>query len=76
MRRTNNTAADLTNGTKTFTTGTPTTCTATWLTPTWSIYYVTTDSNDIIQLFGDVNVVPDAGSLKVSNASIFVEKKK
>ncbi len=75
LRRTNNTAADLTNSPGSFLTDIITTLSYTLdvldLAP---VIYTTTNSNDIIQLWGDVTVIPSAGSLDVSEASIVAIK--
>ena len=71
LPRTNNTAADLTNGTLVAKTEIVTTVTATMgdfgLPP---VIYTTANNNDIIQIFGDVDTVPTAGSLDASSAEI------
>ena len=71
FRRTNNTAADLTNGTTTVDTDIITTITSTFgafsLPP---VIYTTSNENDIIQIFGDVAVAPSAGSLDAVAAEI------
>lgn len=71
LRRTNNTAADLANSTMTVDTDITTTVSSTmgdFVLP--FITYTTTNSNDIIQLFGDVGTVPTAGSLDAVGAEI------
>lgn len=71
LRRTNNTPADLTGGSKTLATAVTTTVTATFddaLLP--PIFYTTTNTNDIITIFGDVAVGPTAGSLDATEANI------
>lgn len=70
LRRTNNTAADVTNGAATLTTGVVTTLTGQLGAPSWWAIYTTTNSDDIIQMFGDVSVLPSAGSVTVNEASI------
>lgn len=71
LRRTNNTAADLTNGTMTAATDIVTTKTFTFgtfeLPP---IVYTTANLTDAITIFGDVAVAPTAGSLDTVEASI------
>ena len=71
LRRTNNTAADVANALLTVGTEIVTTVTNTFgdfaLPP---VIYTTVNSNDIIQLFGDVSVVPTAGSLDAVSADI------
>ena len=75
LRRTNNTAADITNATTTFKTEIITTLTFTafdgQLPP---VIYTTTRNNDIIQLFGSIDTVPTAGSLDAVEASILAIK--
>lgn len=71
LRRTNNTAADLSNGSMTALTDIITTKTYTFgafnLPP---VIYTTTNLDDAITIFGDVSVVPTAGSLDAVEASI------
>lgn len=71
LRRTNNTAADLTNGSTSFKTDIITTLTYTladiFLPP---VIYTTTASDDAITIFGDISVVPTAGSLDCVEAEI------
>ena len=71
LRRTNNTAADLTNGSMTALTDIITTLTYTMgvfnLQP---VIYTTALLTDAITLFADVSVVPTAGSLDAVEASI------
>ncbi len=70
LRRTNNTAADLTSGGVADLTGIVTTTSGSFMDQTWSVIYTTTNTNDAITIFGDVGVVPTAGSLDITNASI------
>lgn len=71
LRRTNNTAADLTNGSSAWDTEIITTLSYTAriheLAP---IIYTTANNDDVIQLWGSVNTVPSAGSLDAVEASI------
>lgn len=71
LRRTNNTAADLSNGTMTVTTPIITTQTYTLgvfnLPP---VIYTTALTNDAVTIFGDISVVPGAGSITASAANI------
>lgn len=75
LRRTNNTAADLGNGSASFLTEIITTLTYTLdvlsLPP---VIYVTTNANDAITIFGDISVVPTAGSLDCVQAEIVAIK--
>lgn len=75
LRRTNNTAADLTNGSRSFLTDIITTLTYTLgviaLPP---VVYVTTNSDDAITIFGDISVLPSAGSLDTVQAEILAIK--
>jgi hypothetical protein len=75
LRRTNNTAADLANSVSGFNTDIITTLTYTLgsfnLPP---IIYVTTNANDVIELWGSIAVVPTAGSLDASEAEIVAIK--
>lgn len=70
LRRTNNTAADLTNGSVSVQTGIVTTITNTLATITWSVVYATALTSDIITIFGGMDTVPSAGTLDVSAASL------
>ena len=74
LRRTNNTAADLTNGTTTSATEIITALTYTFTDQSWAVIYTTTNDNDIIQIFGDVGVLPTAGSLDAQEASIIATR--
>ncbi len=72
IRRTNNTAADIGDSPGSFLVPlsvSALTFTATVFT-TQPIIYTTTASNDILQLWGSISVVPTAGSLDVVEASI------
>lgn len=75
LRRTNNTAADITNATTTFRTEIITTLTFTafdgQLAP---VIYTTANNNDIIQIFGAIDTVPTAGSIDAVEASIIAIK--
>ena len=71
LRRTNNTAADLTNGTIVVTTNIITTLTYTFATIYWEAAdYTTTNTDDSITIFGDVSTAPTAGSLDVIAAFV------
>ncbi len=70
LRRTNNTAADVTNGSAVIDTGVVTTLTSDLQYPAWWAIYTTPNANDIVTIFGDVSVVPTAGSLDTVAASI------
>jgi len=71
LRRTNNTAADVSNSSTAFLTQIITTLTFTAgsisLPP---VVYTTTNTNDSVTIFGDVSVAPTAGSLDATEASI------
>lgn len=71
LRRTNNTAADLTNGSSVLLTEIITTLTYTAghvvIPP---VIYTTTRNDDIIQIFGSIDVVPSAGSIDATEAEI------
>lgn len=69
-RRTNNTAADLTNGTIALKTEIITTLTYTMERATWSFLYSTSNTDDVIVIQGSLDTVPSAGSLDASAASI------
>lgn len=70
FRRTNNTAADLTNGSITAKTLTITGVSGTFLDQTWNIDYTTFNANDAVTIFGSIDVVPTAGSLDCVEASL------
>lgn len=71
LRRTNNTAADLTNGTLVATTDIITTLTYTFgVFDLPRILYTTTNTDDAITIFGDVSAIPSAGSLDAIAAEI------
>lgn len=70
LRRTNNTAADLAGGNDTGITGVVTTTTSESDSFIMMALYTTSNTNDSITIFGDVSVVPTAGSLDVVEASV------
>lgn len=70
LRRTNNTAADLTSGSVTAKTMIITGISGTFIDQTWSVLYTTSNTDDAIALFGSIDVVPTAGSLDAVEASI------
>jgi hypothetical protein len=70
MRRTNNTPADLTNGTRAVLTETTTTLSKTFATPSWETVYTTSNADDIIQIFGSIDTVPTVGSDDVVEAYV------
>lgn len=72
LRRTNNTAADIANATTTAKLRVITTITDTvGVMPLPPVTYTTTNTNDSITLFGSVSSTPAAGSVDISEASIF-----
>jgi len=74
LRRTNNTAADLTNGSIAVKTAIVTTTTSTMMVVSWNVNYSTSNSNDVIEIFGSLDVIPSAGSLDASYASIVMNR--
>ena len=75
LRRTNNTAADLTNGSAAFKTEIITTLTYTGeIVSIPLVIYTTLNSDDIIQIFGSIDVVPSAGSIDCAEAEIIAVK--
>jgi hypothetical protein len=75
LRRTNNTAADLTNGSSQWLTEIITTLSYTaMILDLQPIVYTTTSATDVIEIFGDVNTVPSAGSLDAVEACILAIK--
>ena len=70
-RRTNNTAADVTNAVAALGTGVRTTITeGLGVIQLPAVLYTTTAITDVVTLFGDVAVVPGVGSIQVTAASI------
>lgn len=75
LRRTNNTAADLTNSSTAFKTQIITTLTFTaGILTLQPIVYTTVNNNDVIELWGSLDVVPSAGSFDCDEASIVAVK--
>lgn len=75
LRRTNNTAADIANSSQDFTLGTFASTTFTAFTSTGrEVGYTTANANDSITIFGNINVLPTAGSIQVVGAAITVER--
>lgn len=75
IRRTNNTAADIANSSNGFLTEIITTLTYTLDVINFPpIIYTTVNSDDILQLWGSISVIPTAGSIDVSEASIVAVK--
>lgn len=71
LRRTNNTAADVANSSTGFKTQIITTLTYTaGIIDLPPVIYTTTNTNDVIEIFGSVDVVPTAGSFDAVEASI------
>lgn len=71
LRRTNNTAADIANSSVGFATEIITTLTYTAeLVSVPPIIYSTSNSDDIIQLWGSIAVIPTAGAINVVEASV------
>lgn len=70
-RRTNNTAADVTNATASMGTGVRTTITeGLGVIQLPAVLYTTTAITDVVTLFGDVAATPSVGSIQVTAASI------
>lgn len=75
LRRTNNTAADLTNGTVTAKTQVVTGFNGTFLDQTWTVNnYATANIDDAIAIFGSLDVIPTAGSFDAAEAFIVAER--
>lgn len=71
LRRTNNTAADLTNGSVSGKAQISISAqTFTFTDQAWSVIYTTANADDIIQVFGSIDTVPGAGSVDATAASI------
>lgn len=73
LRRTNNTAADLTNGTQTVITGIQTTATGTLAVVCIETEYIAS-AGDIVQLWGGVATSPSAGALEAVAAQIIAQR--
>ncbi len=74
LRRTNNTAADLTNGTTIYKLQIVTTLTGTAATIYWEAsQYTTANTDDSLRIFADVAATPSAGSVTASAAFIKAE---
>lgn len=74
MRRTNNTASDLSNSSSTWETDIITTLTYTGgIIRLPDITYNTALITDVITVFGVINVVPSAGSIQIQEASIYAQ---
>lgn len=75
LRRTNNTAADLTGGSTTIPTGVITATTGLFTVFTLpDVIYETTRDDDSITIFSSVAVLPTAGSTDVTEASIIAQR--
>lgn len=77
LRRTNNTAADLTNGSLTVDLPVATTLTNTYGTVTLPpVYYTTLNANDVVTIFGNVSATLGAGTIncEVSGTNITAER--
>jgi hypothetical protein len=75
LRRTNNTAADLTGGSTTIPTGVITATTGLFTVFTLpDVVYETTRDDDSITIFSSVAVLPTAGSTTVTEASIIAQR--
>jgi hypothetical protein len=70
LRRTNNTAADLTNGSTAIGTDVVTTVTGVLEVLGLPTIVYAAAAGDIVTIFGDVSVIPTAGALNVTEASI------
>jgi hypothetical protein len=70
LRRTNNTAADITNGSVTLIAGIITALTSSLGEMSIEVPYTTALTNDVITIFGSVESLPGAGSVDVVEASI------
>lgn len=71
LRRTNNTAADLTNGSALAETVISVGALSyTFIDQTWQAVYTTSNADDAITIFGSIDTVPGAGSIDTVAASI------
>lgn len=74
LRRTNNTASDVSNSSTTWATEIITTLTYTGEILTLpDVLYTTANADDALTIFGVIDVVPSAGSIQIQEASIFAE---
>jgi hypothetical protein len=75
LRRTNNTAADIANSPAGFKTDIITTLTYTaQLVKIPALVYVTTNSDDVLEVWGSIDTVPTAGSIDAVEASLVAVK--
>jgi hypothetical protein len=75
LRRTNNTAGDLTGGSVTLHTGIVTTATWTMAVVEWEASaYTTSNTDDSVTVFVDVATAPSAGSLQVTQAKVVAQR--
>lgn len=74
LRRTNNTAADLTNGTRAAKTQIVTTLSGTFAIIQVDCLYTTSGAGDIVELWGSLDVIPTAGSLDAVEADIIITR--
>lgn len=74
LRRTNNTAADLTNSPATAVTDIVTTVTGTLAWVEGEVVYTTANTNDAIALYGSVATAPSVGALNVAEANIIAQQ--
>jgi hypothetical protein len=73
LYRTNNTPASIYNGTfilRTITTTSDTACT-----PTLKYIYTTTNSNDVVTIYGQLSATPSAGSVQIQNPTYIVAQR-
>ncbi len=70
LRRTNNTAADLDNASHQYVTGVVTTVTETFIEVAFECLYTTENTDDNIELWGSIDVVPSAGALNATEAYV------
>ena len=71
IRRTNNTAADITGATRSVKTDIITTLTYTLgVIPLPPVVYVTTNSDDVLEIWGSIDVAPSAGSIDAVEAEL------
>lgn len=70
LRRTNNTAGDLTGGSVAFGSGIVTTVTSSQVVAIPPTIYTTSNTDDLVTLFADVSVLPTAGSATISAVNL------
>lgn len=74
LTRTNNTPADLANSSQVLENNIVTTQTGLFAQVAWFVLYTTTNSTDIIDMYGAMNVLPSAGTMDVDASSLVAHR--